>query len=455
MLNSLLWLLMSTSLGAPSVDWTRDVDSGLERAAANGSVVLLSLGSATEARSEAIVREVYKSKTAKAYMDRSVNLAAWTWPADEVKLLPDFGDYEPMHHTTVLERAKERWLRPNALGVVAQPQHVWLSSAGEVLVSCPFELDALEFAWCFDAALSRAGIEDRPALPKGAHPPRRLLLGEVYRLANDDQYGRGLWPRELEVVLEEFQKRNLSMADADDVRRIMFTDDPEAVDAIGDEFGKWDLASGFARDLSGIIDRTVYSLGLRSSARFLPTLEQFTGHPRAGLRAQVAGAFEQIGDPAGFATVKRALKKEKDDELRVAWIRALGACGRSNASASKELLRIAQKDEHAPARLAAIMALGYVLPEAKAQAFLVERVGSAHEPERRAALIALGLGRSTQQRDLVATLAAEGTDPETQSVAESVLTVLDGGNLNGLRESANAAVPDSIERRRIFFPTSE
>jgi HEAT repeat protein len=454
MWNALISLCL-VMLGAPSVEWTTDVDAGLARAAETQSVVLLSLGSATEARSETFVRDVYKSKSAKAYMARSVNLAAWTWPADEVKLLPDFGDYEPMHHTTVLERAKERWLRPNELGVVAQPQHVWLSPGGEVLVSCPFELDALEFAWCFDAALRRAGIEERPALPKGAHPPRRLLLGEVHRLANDDEYGRGLWPRELEVVLEEFQKRNLSMADAGDVRRIMFTDDPEAADAIADEFGKWDLASGFARDLSGILDGTVYLLGRRSSARFLPALEQFTRHPRASLRAQVAAAYEQIGDPAGFAAVKQALKKEKDDELRVAWIRALGACGRSNAAASKELMRIAQKDKHEPARHAAILALGYVLPEAKARDFLVERVEEGDDPERRAALIALGLGRATDERELVARWAAEGVDPSVQSVAEAVLTVLDGGNLIGLREAAGDLTADSIERWRIFFPSSE
>lgn len=454
MLNALISLCLVT-LGSQSVEWTTDVDTGLENAAAHGKVVLLSLGSATEARSEAFVRDVYKSKSAKAFMGQSVNLAGWTWPGDAVGRLPDFGDYEPLHHASNLETFKERWLRPNEQGVVAQPQHLWLSPAGEVLLSCPFELSALEFAWCFDEALRRAGAEERPALPKGAHPPRRLLLGDVYRLANDDEHGRGFRPEELELMLEEFQKRNLTMSDAADVRRILFTDDPRAVEAMSREFGKWDLASSMMPNLEGILDGTVYLLGLTSSTRFLPALEQFVRHPRASLRSQVAAAYEQLGDPAGLATVKQALKKEKNDDVRVQWVRALGACGRGNASVGKELIKLAEKDKHEAVRTAAIFALGHVLPEAKAQQFLIDTVKSEEGDARRAALLALGLGRETSARDFVVPWTAEGADPETRETAEAVLTVLDGGNLFGLRDAADRVVPDEIDRWRIFFPRGE
>lgn len=450
MLNTLV-ICLTLLFGAPSAEWTRDVEVGLKRAQAEQRVVLLSLGSATEARSERHVLEVYRSKSAKPYLEASVNLAAWTWPGDEVGLLSDFGEYTPVHHTTNLERFKERWLRPNELGVVAQPQHVWLSPAGEVLLSVPFEISALEFAWCFDEALRRAGIESRPDLPKGAHPPRRLLLGEVFRLANDDEYGRGLWPRELEVVLASFQKRNLTMADAADLRRVLFTDEADAAESISDEFGKWDLASSMMRDLTGILDGTVYLLGQSSTTRFLPALEQFARHPRASMRSQVAVAFEQIGDPTGLALVKSALKKEDDDAVRALWVRALGACGRSNASASKELIRIAQKDKVDAVRYSAVLALGYVLPEPKAEQRLLEFVASGPEPERRAALLALALGRCVASREIVAAWTAEEVEEPTRSAAAAALAVLDGGNLSGLRESVAELLPDAIDRRRVFF----
>lgn len=454
MLKSLsLWIAML--LGAPAVEWTRDVDAGLERAATGGNVVLLSLGSATEARSEQFARDVYRSKSAKAYMERSVNLAAWTCPGDDVALLPDFGGYEPVHHASNLEAFKERWLRPNDSGVIAQPQHVWLSSAGEVLLSCPFEMNTLEFAWCFDEALRRAGVEDRPALPKGAHPPRRLLLGDVFRLANDDEHGRGFWPQELEVMLANFQKRNLTMSDAADVRRVLFTDDPDAVESMSREFGKWDLASSMLPNLGGILDGTVYLLGLTSSERFLPALEQFTRHPRANLRSQVAAAYEQIGVADGLATVKQALKKEKNDDVRVQWVRALGACGRGNASVSKELMRLAEKDKLEAVRVAAIFALGHVLPEPKAQQFLLETLKTGEGDARRAALLACGLGRATSAREEVAVWAADDADPETQECAEATLAVLDGGNLYLLRDAADRVVPDEIDRWRLFFPRGE
>ncbi|MCB9905900.1 MAG: hypothetical protein H6831_15985 [Planctomycetes bacterium] len=452
MLPSLL-LLAALAPGASAVQWTTHVDRGLERAAETASVVLLSLGSATEARSETFARDVYKAKSSRAYLERSVNLAAWTWPGDDVALLPDFDGYEPLHHATNLATFKERWLRPNDQGVVAQPQHVWLSSKGEVLVSCPFEMDALEFAWCFDEALRRAGVDGRPALPKGAHPPRRLLLGEVFRLANTDEHGRGFWPQELELMLDEFQKRNLTMSDAADVRRILFTDDPDAVEAMTRELGKWDLASAMMPNLKGILDGTVYLLGLNSSARFLPALEQFVRHPRASLRSQVAAAYEQIGDSAGLATVKQALKKEKDDDVRERWVRALGACGRGNASTAKELVKFAEKDKVESVRVAAIFALGYVLPEPKALEFLLATLRTGEGAARRAALLALGLGRATTAREEVAVWTAESVDPETRETAEAVLAVLDGGNLYGLRDAADRVVPDEIDRSRVFFPS--
>ena len=453
-------LLLALSLLAPGeelshaasrsakVEWTANLEEGMERAAEEGRVVLVALGSVEEARSTAHVKEIYSSKKLSDYFAAAVNIPAWSCSLGEERALPRFSKLDPEDHVNNLIVATERWLKPNAKGVVPLPQHLWISPEGELLLSCPYEIDVEEFAWCFDEALRRAGVDERPELVKGAHPPRRLLLDDVLVLGDDDDLGRGLTPDELDALLKEMNKRFLTERDREDVIRVLFTDEDSAVSFLGKQFGLWEL--GGPR-VAPIIDGTFELLGTISSKRYIDTLDAFATHNRASLRARVAVAFEQIGHPDGLSTVKKALKKEKDDEVRAEWVRALGACGFGQKSALNTLVKLAEKEKDDRVRRNAILALGHLLPAEGAFEFLTELLESVEGEDRSAAILALAMGRATAARELIAGFEEGEDDEDVLKLIRRSLKVLDGGNLYEIQSSFSLISESDVGRARLFF----
>lgn len=433
---------------ARAIEWASDVEAALERAKSEGRVVLLAVGEVGEGRSERHVDKLYGSRKLRAYLEGSVNIAAWSFRYEDEDDLPRFGDCTPRDHRDLMGAMKERWLRPNPDGVVALPQHLWLSPEGAVLLSCPWEIDLEEFAWCFDEALRRAGVEERPDPLDGAHPPRRLLLGEVLRVDKDDPLGRGLRLDELDPLLANMKRRTLTAEDGSDIRRIIFTDEPDGVEYLTEQFALWDVVGP---SLGSIVDGTIHYVGLSAPVSFMPAIEQFADHPRASLRAQVAVGYEQFGHPDGLSTVKKALKAEKDDDVRAEWVRALGACGRGERTVGRTLARMAEKDDDERVRANAILALGHVLPEKGALEFLLEQVEEGGGEARQAAVLALALGRAQEARPALAKLAGSDADEDTLGFVGKALAVLDGGNLIELRDGFTQVSRSEIDRWRLFY----
>lgn len=434
--------------GPAKVEWEVDIEAGQSTAEEEGRIILLALGIVGERRSAAHVKALYSNKKLGDHFSRSVNFAAWAFGVGEERDLPDFGDMEPSDHLNNLVVITERWLKPNSSGVIALPQHVWLSPKGELLLSCPWEIDAEEFAWCFNEALRRAGIEERPKPYKGAHPPRRLLLGDVYQVIEADELGRGLTTEELEVLISDLSKRFPGVEDRAAILQMLFTDEDEAASYFKMQIGMWEL--GGPR-VAPIIDGSFEFIGMASTAKFLPVFEQFCSHNRAGLRARIAVGYEQIGHSDGLVAVKKALKKEKDDDVRAEWVRALGACGRGNKSVSKTLVRLASKERNDRIRRNAILALGHVLPEKGALEQLTELVEEGEGDDRWAAVLALALGRELGSRELIEGLKAGEKDPELLEIIDASLRVLDGGQLHEIQSSFED-ISESIHKRwRLFF----
>ena len=440
-------LLALVNAGPPRVAWVADVDDALDEAAAGSRVVMLALGELGEGRTRRHEKRLYGAKTVASLLARTVNVAAWSFDGKEAKRLPEFGDMEPIQHRGNMEAVKERWITPNENDVVALPHHVWLSPAGEVLVSCPYEIDALEFAWCTIEALRLAGAEEIPELPRGARPPRRLLLGETFRTLDTDEIGRGLLPDELKAMTAELQKRFLSMRDQRAVFEIMFTDEEDAADFIEKQLGLWDL-SGMAQ---GIVDGVVGLMGLISTSTFLDAITAEATSERAVRRAQVAVALEQLGDPDGLSTAMKAWKKEKDPSIRPEWIRAIAACGADDKGALKAVLKAAEKDKDELVRRSAILGLGHALPQERALEFLREQLAEAAPPDRDAAVLALALGRCVEARGEIAALAEGELEPESTEIVEAALSVLDGGNLYLIEDHVRRVSESELGRGRIFF----
>ncbi|MFT6831755.1 MAG: hypothetical protein ACJAZN_001922 [Planctomycetota bacterium] len=440
-------VLAATPTGQKA-EWTAEIEAALERAAVERRVVMLALGEVGEGRSDLHLKEVYRSKTVAPYLEQFVNVAAWSFDPEERDDAPDIGGMVPGHHIGNREAIKGRWVSPNESGVIALPQHLWLSPDGELLLSCPWEIDADEFAWCSDEALRRAEVEERPELGDDARPPRRLLLGETFRVLDEDKLGRGLKPQELEDVLKKLKKRFMTMGDRAEVTQILFTDDDDAVDFMEKQLGLWDMGGA---GTGGVVDLTVGLVGLVSPASYLPVLEAQAGDNRESRRQQVAIAYENIGSPDGLKAIKRAWKKEKDEATRADWARAMGASGRGEKSVAKVLIRASQKEKSARVRHSSMIGLGHVVPEPSALEFLLDTAEKGGGFEREAAILALGLGRVRDARPMLAKIKEQDLADTTKAAVDAALAVLDGGNLALLEPEVKRVSMSEGTRGRLFF----
>jgi hypothetical protein len=430
------------------LNWTPDAKKAVVDAAEQKRVLFLSVGFVGEDRSEEILKSAFADKAVIAQAAETINIPAWTWALGEEKKLPAFGEAEPFDHSANLAKATSEWLKPNSLDTIAMPQHVWLTADGEILVSCPWEISAEEMSWCFDEALRRAGMETRPAMTEGAHPPRRLLLGLVHEISSEDDLGRGLNSKELKPIMEELRKGFVTGRNTEDMVRIMFSKDKDGVEFIDQQLGLWDFGGSAA---ANIIDGSYAVMGMISPVEYLDLFESKIEASRDSLRATVAVAYEQMGRSEGLSAIKKALKKEKSDFVRAEWVRALGACARGDKSTAKALIKLVEKDKDPRVQLNAVIALGHVLPQSEARDFLVELTKQPGGEMRQAAVLALALGREYSARADLVELRSASPSESLLAAVDKAVAVLDGANLFELEELIRAIDGSEIARPRLFF----
>ncbi|MEE2941271.1 MAG: hypothetical protein VX460_12855, partial [Planctomycetota bacterium] len=157
-------------------------DLALERADAEGRVVFIAVNMDGEAANERAVKSVYTDRALAALTEHTVNVVASADRHSRSGACKRFGCSSCDVHQEVDMEVRERILKPDATGAVIAPQHVFLSAAGDVLLSVPYEVSAKELAWCFGEAFDRAGVTGAPDIPAGARRPRRLIIGDVASL---------------------------------------------------------------------------------------------------------------------------------------------------------------------------------------------------------------------------------------------------------------------------------
>jgi hypothetical protein len=430
------------------VDWTPLLKDALELAKAQNRIVFVSMGAVGEARSEQIRKAAFSHSGLVKQTEFSFNVPAWSIPVNSKRKLPTFGKASELDHHENLVECMDQWLAPNLEDAIALPQHLWIDGAGKLLLSCPWELSAEEFSWCFQEAFRLAEVKDAPPAIDDAHPPRRLLMGEAFELLDDDTLGRGLLESELEEMIKRLNKRFLAWSDAGDVGRITFSDFDDAVEFVEQQIGFWEIGGSRA---GPIINGSLAIIGNMSTPRFLELLEKYAERPSANTRAQVAVSIEQIGHPDGVSIAKKGLKKEKDDAVRAEWVRALGASGRNDKATGRSLIKLAQKDKDPRVRLNAILALGHVLPDAGARDFLVDLAELGGGEAQLAAVLALGLGRDRESVDLLTKLSKEDPGDVLKTHLDIVLRVLNGANLYELEVLFKNLDGSNLDRKRVFF----
>ena len=441
--------MLSALLTVPvaGIEWAGDYGAALERAQAEGRVLFLAIGMDEEARCEDLVRRVYKDREVIRLAESTVNLAAAPEAHRSGKAkCPRFSGILCEEHCRLDRRFREELLALNDKDVAAVPQHVWLDSAGAVLLSVPYEIEPEELVWCFVTAMRVADPAAAIGMPDGAYPPRRLVRGGLHAPGPTERRGRGLLEDELEEQIKKMRSSILGAGRIEPMLEILFTDEKDAV-----EYARVELGSGVAGWGDGsLLKRAIHTVGMQSPPSFWTVLAAYAKERSADLRNEAAVAFEQLGTPLALKTVKSSLGREKDDRVRKNWLRALGACARDDGGARSTLLAAVDEDDRV-LRRNALLALGYLLPHADVRACLIQWLACGDPRDELAAACAMALTRDASYvPDLEAALAA-GPDETHAADLKLAIDVLQGENLHVIQELVTRAGGDEIARERIFY----
>jgi hypothetical protein len=438
-------LLLALPGAGDEIVWRADHAMVVERARAEKRVLFVAVNMDDEARCEDFVDRVYDDREVRRLAQRTLNLVG----SRELHRksdgeCPRLGSVSCRDHLRVEAALREAHLGVNENGAMAVPQHLWLDSKGEVLLSVPFEMSAEEMIWCFVTALRRADPELELAMPDEARPPRRLLFGRAYTPPSGDSMARGLTDDELEAEIKRLKSSLFGFGGYGSMAKILFTDHSDAVEYAEREFGRSLLTWGG----NDYLRRSLHRIGVLAPMGFWIVLEDFARNNDPRVRSEVAAALEQLAAPRSYKLVKRSLSKEKDPFVERAWLRALGAVGHAESGARKTLLKAATSDDDEVLRCNAILALGHLQGHEDVRELLIgvlaaEGGGGA----RIAAACAMAISRD----ELYLAPLTEAVGEATEGDLLLALEVLRGADLLRIEAVVRRVGRDDLRRERVFF----
>ncbi len=432
------------SAPAPKVLWQASFERAVELASEKNQVVFVVLDHEDEGRCEDFQRRLLRDKRILAQAERTLNVPASIETHKSSGTCPRFAGVECSDHRRSEAGLRDSILAKNALGTTAVPQYMWLDGQGQVLLSVPFEVEPDGLLWCFETARRMVEPEGVP-LSAEARPPRRLLMGRTLQLPATDRFGRGMTKEELESALAENKKSIAGLSNRALIGRVLFTDEPEAVEYIEVELSG--VMQLFARDS---VPQTLRLLGLISPPRFWKVLEEFAKHDDPELRREVAVALEQLGTEDALRLAKACFKREKEERLMGSWARALAACGAGDKGTRKTLLELSEKGETPELRASATFALGHLQRHEDIRARWSALLESGTPELAAAAACGAALARD-QEMKLATDAALAAAEGDQRSRLELAVAVLGGGDLYPLGPVVAEVTGDDLPRERIFF----
>lgn len=455
------------------IQWEDSFDLALERADAEGKVVFIAVNMDGEAANERAVKSVYTDRALTALTGHTANVIASADRHSRSGACKRFGCISCDVHQEADIEVRERILKPDATGAVIAPQHVFLSPAGDVLLSVPYEVSAKELAWCFGEAFERAGVTDAPDVPAGARRPRRLIIGDVASLGR-----RNRAPLTKEAVEEliallrkgtERSDRNsmiqhLATADEDEAREYVLS----LLRSGGGRGGGGRRGGGGGGGGRNGSERERAALlrwiGTASPVSYAEVVEPFIDAGTVDARSEAIVALEQLASEDSVKALLGALKKAKDETIEKNLLRAIGACGPGDRKVRSALLKASEDVKNPLARQNALLALGWAendegVSERLRQAVLPEefakksKIGPDRitELEREAAVVAMGISRDEAWTEMLTRIREDEEEPqELRDAASASLEVIAGGEYRLLRDALMRAGSDEIPRDRLF-----
>ena len=365
---------------------------------------------------------------------------------------------------------RERVLKPDATGAVIAPQHVFLSPAGDVLLSVPYEVSAKELAWCFGEAFERAGVTDAPDVPAGARRPRRLIIGDVASLGRRNR--APLTKEAVEELIALLRKGTERSDRNSNIQHLATADEDAAREYVlsllrsgggrggGGRRGRGGGRNGSERERAALLRW----IGTASPVSYAEVVEPFIGAGTVEARSEAIVALEQLASEDSVKALLGALKKAKDETIEKNLLRAIGACGPEDRKVRSALLKASEDVKNPLARQNALLALGWAesdegVTERLRQAALPEefakkaKIGPDRitELEREAAVVAMGISRDEAWTEMLTEIRDDEEEPqELRDAASASLEVIAGGEYRLLRDALMRAGSDEIPRDRLF-----
>lgn len=442
-------LFLATTVG--DITWEKEYASARARAQEEGRILFVSILSDDEARSDLFWDDIYSDRRVRALSEETVNLVACLDAQDKKRSSSAKQAGLSRDEARYMEAAiRDELLAKNAEGVVASPQHLWFSPAGELLQCVAFEMTADEMVWCFVNARRRAGLKHDP-MPEGLRAPLRFLTREPYVPADGDTHGRAFTPAEVKQELKSTKSGfTITAGRAGRFVRLAFTDDKAAREYVYKE-----LQSGLVTwGGTGMIVGALHTMGLVAPASGWEIFEYYGDHKEARVRNECAVGLEQLGASSGLKLIKTMLRKEKDSSVKKNWLRALGSCGRSTSAVRKQMLGLADRERDPVLKANILFSLGWLDHHEDVREVLVQTLHDADVDVRlrTAAVCAIALGRDESQLEAVRKFAGgDGIPASLSEAATAAVAILEGGDLMGLQASVMDSCDDILSRERVFF----
>ena len=452
------------------IQWEESFDLALERADKEGKVVFIAVNMDGEAANERAVKSVYTDRAVAALTEHTANVIASADRHSRSGVCKRFGCTSCDAHQEMDMDVRERVLKPDATGAVIAPQHVFLSPAGDVLLSVPYEVSAKELAWCFGEAFERAGVTDAPDVPAGARRPRRLIIGDVASLGRRNR--APLTKEAVEELIALLRKGTERSDRNSNIQHLATADEDAAREYVlsllrsgggrggGGRRGRGGGRNGSERERAALLRW----IGTASPVSYAEVVEPFIGAGTVEARSEAIVALEQLASEDSVKALLGALKKAKDETIEKNLLRATGACGPEDRKVRSALLKASEDVKNPLARQNALLALGWAesdegVSERLRQAVLPEefakkaKIGPDRitELEREAAVVAMGISRDEAWTEMLTEIRDDEEEPqELRDAASASLEVIAGGEYRLLRDALMRAGSDEIPRDRLF-----
>lgn len=448
----------SATTAANEIQWQASFEKTLENAQRDKKVVFLAVNMDGEKANERTCEKVYTDKAIIELSQSTLNLiASAAEHAGGDKKCPRFAGLTCLDHRKTDTSARKELLKADADGFVVAPQHVFLDSNGKVLLSVPFEVSANELTWCFVTALTKGDPTFKGAMPASARMPRRVVIGGVFDpKSTAGGSAKPLTHKELVDLVKEVRKGTLKGEERWAViRRILSSDDKEAIDFITEELrggggGGGKFGGGRGDGGEDKHKRILHAIGIVSPPAYWKVAADFLGDSDTTIRGEAAVAIEQLATPEALKELQSQLQTEKDVAIQKELLRALGTCGASDAKVRAALAKRAKSDKIETLRLNALIAIGSCDADPETRETLTAALDKGSEKERTAAVLAMALTRDETWIAAIEAATKGAKDENFTKACALAIEVLKGGSFTKLRAAIEKIAEDTIPRERTF-----